>query len=184
MKIYTKTGDKGTTGLLYGGRVAKNSLQIELNGAVDEAQAHFGVVRSMAADQLSELSEVCRGIEVDLWVLMAEVATSAERRTRLKPGSTLVSDEMVGRLESLIDRFTELFDPPTEFVIPGGDRIAAELDVSRTVVRRAERISIEFVAGVPESLVQVYLNRLSDLAWTLARWREGQSLTAKAARDV
>jgi cob(I)alamin adenosyltransferase len=178
VKIYTKTGDQGTTGLLYGGRAPKDSLQIELNGAVDEAQAHLGVARAHAQ---SELATICRDAELDLWILMAEVATHPDKRDRLKAGATLVSPEMVSHLEELIDEVSTRFTPPREFVVPGEEVVAAFLDVARTVVRRAERHSVAFVRTAPDSLVQVYLNRLSDLLWTLARWSEGSSLTARGS---
>ncbi|MEX6429092.1 MAG: cob(I)yrinic acid a,c-diamide adenosyltransferase [Ferrimicrobium sp.] len=178
MKIYTKTGDNGTTGLLYGGRVGKDSPQIELNGAVDEAQACLGVARAHAS---TEIALICRDIELDLWILMAEVATQPEKRDHLKPGTTLVSASMVTHLEELIDEISTRFAPPKEFVVPGEEVTAAFLDVARTVVRRAERQSIAFVRDAPDSLVQIYLNRLSDLLWTLARWSEGTSLAARGA---
>lgn len=181
MKIYTKTGDRGTTGLLYGGRVPKDSVQVELNGAVDEAQAQIGVVRAHAH---GELAEICRGVELDLWILMAEVATQSDKRERLQPGKSLVDDAMVTRLEELIDQVSARFEPPKEFVVPGEQVVAAFLDVARTVVRRAERCSVGFVRDNPDSLVQVYLNRLSDLLWMLARWSEGVSLTARKAKDA
>ena len=84
---------------------------------------------------------------------------------------------MVVSLETLIDDVSARFEPPTEFVVPGEDQVAALLDVARTVVRRAERASLR--AAVPGSQVVPYLNRLSDLVWTLARWQEGHSLAAR-----
>jgi cob(I)alamin adenosyltransferase len=181
VKIYTKTGDGGMTGLLYGGRVPKDSVQVELNGAVDEAQAQIGVARAHAS---GELAEICRAVELDLWILMAEVATQADKRDHLKSGKSLVTASMVSHLEELIDEFSARFAPPKEFVVPGEQVVAAFLDVARTVVRRAERQSIGFVRETSDSLVQVYLNRLSDLLWTLARWSEGTSLTAREAKDA
>jgi cob(I)alamin adenosyltransferase len=177
MKVYTKTGDDGTTGLLFGGRVPKNSPLPVAYGGVDEAQAALGVVRAeLGADD--ELAPLLVAIMRDLWVLMAELATLPENRSKLSPGATLVTAEMVDALESHIDDISGRFDPPTEFVVPGQNRVAALLDVARTVVRRAERDAI--VAAAPDSLVVPYLNRLSDLAWTLARWRDGESLTARS----
>ncbi len=181
MKIYTKTGDGGTTGLLYGGRVPKDSVQVELNGAVDEAQSQIGVVRAHAS---GELAEICRELELDLWILMAEVATQTEKRDHLTAGKTLVTASMVTHLEELIDQFAARFVLPKEFVVPGEEIVAAFLDVARTVVRRAERYSVGFVREASDSLVQVYLNRLSDLLWTLARWSEGASLTAREAKHA
>lgn len=177
MKVYTKTGDDGTTGLLYGGRVPKNSPLPVAYGGVDEAQAAFGVVRAeLAADD--ELGPMLVAIMRDLWVLMAELATLPENRSKLTPGASLVTETMVDALEAHIDDIAQRFEPPTEFVVPGQNRVAALLDVARTVVRRAERDAI--VAAAPDSLVVPYLNRLSDLAWTLARWRDGESLMARA----
>lgn len=178
MKIYTRSGDDGTTGLLYGGRVGKDSALPEAYGAVDEAQAALGVVRAeLRAGH--ELHELVIGLQRDLWVLMAELATDPANRHKLSPGSSLVTGEMVERLEVLIDEVSERFEPPTEFVIPGQNRIAALLDVARTVVRRAERRTLP--AAPPPSQTVPYLNRLSDLCWTLARWQEGESLRTRSA---
>ncbi len=170
MRIYTKKGDDGTTGLLYGGRVAKDAGAIELNGAVDEAQACLGVARAQT-ERGGELDTVLIDVERDLYTLMAEVATAESNREKLRPGVTLVTEDMVEKLELMIDAVATRFEMPTEFVIPGESRCAAALDVARTVVRRAER---QAVANRTEgSLVQKYLNRLSDLIWALARLEEG-----------
>jgi cob(I)alamin adenosyltransferase len=177
MKIYTRTGDDGTTGLLYGGRVSKDSAVIEANGAVDEAQAVLGLVRA-EVERGSELDGILVGLEHGLYVLMAELATSADNRRKLQPGISLVTSEMVDGLEALIDTVSERFPPLRDFVIPGHDRVSAALDVARTAARRAERISI---AAAPDgSLVLQYLNRLSDLLWAMARWQEqGESLLSR-----
>jgi cob(I)alamin adenosyltransferase len=178
VRIYTRKGDDGTTGLLYGGRVRKDSAAIEVNGAVDEAQANLGLARSEAT-QGSELDEILISLERDLWVLMAEVATASENRHKLTSGQTLVTQEMVDALESRIDALSERFDMPKEFVVPGQDRASAALDVSRTVVRRAERL-VTAAPPAEDSLVGRYLNRLSDLLWTMARWQEGEHLTTRS----
>lgn len=179
MKIYTRTGDDGTTGLLFGGRVPKNSQVIEANGAVDEAQAALGVVRAKV-ERGSELDDLLVGLEKDLYVLMAELATAPDNRTKLKPGITLVTEEMVVALERRIDDVAGRFPPINDFVIPGHDEVSAALDVARTLIRRAEREAIS--AGIADSLVVRYLNRLSDLVWALARWQEhGESLISRKA---
>lgn len=175
VKIYTRDGDDGTTGLLYGGRVAKDSAAPTAYGAVDEAQAAIGLARAEAEP---ELADILLRLERDLWVLMGELATDPSKRSKLTPGATLVTDEMVAQLEVVIDEISDRFDPPTEFVVPGQNRIGALLDVARTVVRRAERDSM--AAVVDGSVVVPYLNRLSDLLWTLARWQEGTSLPTRA----
>ena len=169
MRIYTRKGDDGTTGLLFGGRVPKGSARIELAGAVDEAQAAMGLARA-EADPGSELDERLVGLERDLYVLMAEVATAPANRRKLTPGVTQVTPEMVAALETSIDELTERTTMPEEFVVPGANRRSATLDVARTIVRRAERGVGKLAEG---SLVGEYLNRCSDLLWTMARWQEG-----------
>ena len=170
MRIYTRRGDDGTTGLLFGGRVAKSSARIELNGTVDEAQAALGLARA-EAEPGSELDQLLVGLERDLWVLMAEVATAPRNRRKLVAGTTLVTAEMVAALETRIDELTGRTAMPEEFVVPGANRCSAALDVARTVVRRAER-QVASTLG-DGSQVGPYLNRLSDLVWTIARWQEG-----------
>lgn len=176
LKVYTRAGDDGTTGLFFGGRVAKDSAQPVAYGAVDEAQAAFGLARA-EADTDGELDQILIGLGRDLYVVMAELATLPENRPKLTAGQTLVTEEMVEALEETIDAISTRFDMPTEFVIPGGNRTSAALDLARTVTRRAERVSL--AATVEGSQVVPYLNRLSDLAWVLARWQEGTSLLSK-----
>ncbi|MCA9299434.1 MAG: cob(I)yrinic acid a,c-diamide adenosyltransferase [Acidimicrobiales bacterium] len=176
MKVYTRKGDDGTTGLYGGGRVRKDSAAPEAYGDVDEAQAALGVARSFA-EPGSELDTILIALERDLWVLMSELATDPGNRHKLKAGATLVTAEMVEALEVRIDEISERFEMPREFVVPGQNQIAGFLDLARTVVRRAERRSA--AAVVEGSQVGPYLNRLSDLVFTLARWQEGKALTAR-----
>ncbi len=179
MKIYTRRGDKGTTGLLFGGRVAKTSAPIEVNGAVDEAQAALGWARSLS-DASSRVNELLVSLERDLWVLMAEVATLEENRHKLVDNETRVSAAMVERLEAVIDDLSKDIIMPEEFIVPGESQLSAALDVARTVIRRAERRAVgELIDG---SFVVAYLNRLSDLVWTIARWVEGPQ--HRTARDA
>jgi cob(I)alamin adenosyltransferase len=189
VRIYTKKGDDGTTGLLFGGRVKKSSARIEVNGEIDEAQAMIGLARAQASPD-SKLDQILIELARDLYCVMAEVATARRNRGKLVPGKTKVTAEMIDSLEVHIDTLTELFDMPAEFVIPGQNQTSAALDVARTVVRRAERrygkglfddgngtfdASDEQTADTPDgSLVGAYLNRLSDLLWTMARWQEGE----------
>ena len=177
MRIYTRTGDDGPTGLLFGGRVRKDSAVADACGTVDEAQAALGLVRADAPAG-GELHELVLRLERELWVLMAELATSSANRHKLRPGETLVTPAMVDDLEALIDGLGERFSAPTEFVVPGQTAAGARLDLARAVVRRAERRCLAAVAE--DSRVPAYLNRLSDLLWTMARWQEGESLPARA----
>lgn len=169
MKIYTRRGDDGTTSLRAGGRVRKDDLPIEVVGTVDEAQAYLGLARA-DAEPGGWLDRLLVQIERDLWVLMAEVTTAPSERMGLVPGTTAVSKEMVDALESEIDKVQAQLKLAPNFAVPGETRAAAQLDVARTIVRRAERLAVglEF-AG---SHCVTYLNRLSDLVWSLARSQE------------
>ena len=183
VKIYTRKGDDGTTGLYYGGRVRKDDPAPAAYGDVDEAQSAIGVARAACRERDGtdcELDRVLIALEKDLWVLMADLATENENRSKLVDGMSLVNDTMVEALEKQIDDYSSRFTLPAEFVVPGQTMISALLDVARTVVRRAERTSLSAAAN--GSLVISYLNRLSDLLWTLARWQEhGQSLKSRDA---
>lgn len=178
LRITTKKGDDGTTGLLYGHRVRKDSVLPEAYGTVDEAQAAIGLARAEARAEggphVADLDAVLVTVERDLWALMGELATLPDDRAKL---SLRVTQAQVDHLETVMDDVAGRFEPPTEFVLPGETKVAALLDVARTVVRRAERAAIP--AAEPPSLVVPYLNRLSDLLWTLARWQEGTSRTAR-----
>jgi cob(I)alamin adenosyltransferase len=171
VRIYTRSGDDGTTGLLYGGRIPKWSPAIEANGAVDEAQAAIGVARAEVTG--SALDELLLRVERDLWVLMAEVATEPEHRAKLAARDQLVTLAMVEALEARIDEVLAQTTLPAAFVVPGANRASALLDLARTVVRRAER-QVMAHPPAPDSLAGRYLNRLSDLLWALARAAEGE----------
>jgi cob(I)alamin adenosyltransferase len=178
--IYTRKGDDGTTGLLYGGRVRKDSDPIEINGAVDEAQAALGLARAHGrADE--ELDAMLTAIERDLYCLMAEIATLPENRHKLVDEQTLVTQAMVDALEANIDALATRVEMPKAFVIPGQNLTSAALDVARTAIRRAERLKVSY--PIEGSLAGAYLNRLSDYVWMMARWQEGdEHVMAKDAQ--
>lgn len=176
-RLWTGKGDDGTTGLLYGGRAPKSSPRLAAVGDADEAQAAIGVARAEAT-RGGELDTILTTLARHLWVLMAELATEDEDRHKLVPGASQVSPEMVAELEAILEDIGARFEPPREFVVPGQDRSSALLDLARTIVRRAER-SATVVAADGSSAVP-YLNRLSSVLWTLARWVEGQPLTARS----
>jgi len=178
-RLWTGKGDDGTTGLLYGGRAPKSSPRLEALGAADEAQAAIGVARAEVAGG-SELDVILIALARHLWVLMAEVATGPENRSKLTGGQTLVTNEMVLAVEQVIVDISSRFDLPAEFVVPGQDRTSALLDLARTVVRRAERAAQPVLAEGSQALP--YLNRLSSLLWTLARWAEDEPLPTRTPR--
>ena len=173
-KVYTKKGDDGSTGLLFGGRVPKDAAGPATYGAVDEAVSALGLARA-EVERGSELDGLLIRLQRELFVAGAELATQPERRGRLAPQVSLVTAGMVEALEPVIDDVTARFDPPQEFVLPGENRVAAALDLARTVVRRAEREAVAAASAgwLDDSHVVAYLNRLSDLVYTLARWQEG-----------
>ncbi|MFI5045930.1 MAG: cob(I)yrinic acid a,c-diamide adenosyltransferase [Acidimicrobiia bacterium] len=181
--VYTRTGDDGTTGLLYGGRVGKDSTGPDAYGAVDEAVSALGLARA-EAERGSELDQLLVRLQRELFVVGAELATAPENRAKLEAGVTLVTTAMVDALEPIIDDVTERFEPPREFVLPGENRVAAALDVARAVVRRAERRCVAatrdgWLVADDGSEVVRYLNRLADLVYTLARWQEGTFLPVR-----
>jgi len=175
VKVYTRGGDDGTTSLLHGGRVEKDSPQPTAYGDVDEAQAAIGLAR---ASDGGELSLLLLELERDLWVVMAELACNPQKLENLESTNGLVTSTMVENLEALIDDFAERFEAPKEFVAPGNNEVSARLDLARAIVRRAERSAL---AAVKEgSRVVPYLNRLSDLLWTLARYLDGDPVITKS----
>ena len=174
MKVYTRKGDDGTTGLLFGGRVGKADPGPEAYGEVDEAGSALGLARA-ECEMGSELHDLLVRLQRELFVVGAELATAPENRHKLAPGVSLTTAEMVEALEPIIDDITTRFEPPTEFVLPGENRVAAALDLARAVVRRAERAAVAAAGAgwIEEGYVIAYLNRLADLVYTLARWQEG-----------
>ncbi len=173
MKIYTRKGDDGTTGLWYGGRVSKFDGRPEAYGSLDEAASALGVCRA-SAERGSELWDDVLRLQNELFVAAAELATAPEAAHRLEPGVSKVTPRMAERLEEVIDRYMERVDLPPKFVIPGGTALSAQLDVARTTVRRAERrVSALAHAGeLADSTVLTYLNRLSDALFAMARFAD------------
>jgi cob(I)alamin adenosyltransferase len=174
VKIYTRKGDDGTTGLWYGGRVPKSGGRPEAFGAVDEAASALGLCRAAATGANDELVTDILRIQNELFVAGAELATAPEASGRLEPGTSKVTSDMVERLESDIDRYMERVDLPPKFVIPGGTELSARLDVARTAVRRAERRVVDLKAAgeLPDDITLRYLNRLSDALFAMARYAD------------
>jgi cob(I)alamin adenosyltransferase len=174
-KIYTKKGDDGTTGLLYGGRVSKADPATEAYGTTDEAVAVLGLARALSDD--AALKREVLGLQRELFVVGADLAANPKERAKLEPEVSLVTAEMVERLEARIDELVAEHPLPSEFIVPGANPVSASFDMARSVIRRAERHVVELRdsgAEVNEALLR-YLNRLSDLLFVLARMAGGES---------
>lgn len=171
-RIYTKLGDDGSTGLLFGGRTSKADPLIETIGSIDETVAALGLAR--AEDPDPQLAAEILRIQRDLFVVAADLAANPHARDRLTPNISLVTATMTTRIEGLIDQLVA--DQPLRpvFVVPGANRVSAALDLARTFVRRSERrlVAYQAHAATPQSTnpnVLAYLNRISDLLYVLAR---------------
>lgn len=178
-KIYTKTGDDGTTGLGDGSRVAKDALRVEAYGTVDEANAAIGVAVSISertngrgdGKPAQDMTSVLRSLQHDLFDAGADLCTPITPGEQ--PGAALrITPAQSARLEKLIDQFNEPLAPLKSFVLPGGSQLSAALHVARTVARRAERLVVTLERQEPAQTSHetvVFLNRLSDLLFVLAR---------------
>jgi cob(I)alamin adenosyltransferase len=174
VKIYTKKGDDGTTGLWYGGRVPKTDARTEAYGSIDEANSALGVARALCKKNQSGLASDLLQLQQDLFVAGAELATAPEAADRLEDGVSRVTDGMVDAVEVDIDRYMRQVDLPPQFVIPGGTELSAALDVARSAIRRAERriVALRDSDGLASEAVLRYVNRASDLAFAMARFAD------------
>jgi cob(I)alamin adenosyltransferase len=168
MKIYTKTGDEGDTGLFGGGRVGKDDPRVEAYGAVDELNASLGMAR--AVELMPRIDEVLVPVQRDLFAIGALLATPDREKMAEQLAKARVDDERIAELERAIDAGERELEPLRSFILPGGTPKAAALHVARTVCRRAERrvVTLRRDVELPQ-LVVIYLNRLSDLLFVLAR---------------
>ena len=166
MNIYTKNGDRGTTDLIRTKNVSKSDDRIQLVGTIDELTSHLGLVKTMLKDQ--EAIRTLEKIQGTLITVMAGVADPYNRDYK-------IDDDKTEILEEEIDRMEKLFDRPKKFILPGACRLSAEIDVARTVARRAERalalVSVKFGA---DTGTKKYLNRLADYLYVLARYTDAK----------
>lgn len=174
MKIYTRTGDQGETGLFGGGRVPKSHPRVAAYGDVDELNSVIGVVR--ATDPSEYADALLESIQRDLFAIGGHLATPDPEKVAQAIAKADLSRERVGELETAIDQATEELPPLTAFILPAGSPKAAALHHARTVCRRAERsiVQLSQESAVP-SLFLEYLNRLSDMLFTLARQANHQA---------
>jgi cob(I)alamin adenosyltransferase len=178
-KIYTRTGDDGTTGLVRGPRRMKHDLRVNAFGTVDEANSHLGLARLHTA-ALPKIDSILARIQNDLFDLGSDLATPGVDQPGTPP-VLRITQAQTDWCERQIDHFNEGLEPLTSFVLPGGSALSAELHVTRTIVRRAERLVVELMGIEADTSAHVmrYLNRLSDLLFVLAR-----VANANGRRDV
>ena len=168
MKIYTKTGDKGDTGLIDGSRALKSDLRIIAYGEVDEANSHIGLIISniKGNSNFKDLEKILLDIQHDLFILGAELANPK----KVKDDKMLVKIEMVTNIENHVDKLESELEPITFFILPGGTTESSMLHICRTIIRRAERsaVALSKQQEINQNIL-IYLNRLSDLLFVLAR---------------
>ena len=176
MSIATKTGDDGTTGLMYGHRVPKNHPRVEACGTIDELNSAIGLARATATEKFVSENLFC--IQKSLVDVMGEVGVLTEDLPRYATGGfTLVTPDLTAKLDALVQEIEAQNVSFTGWATPGATIPSAALDVARTVCRRAERrvYDLQLAGDLKNPEVLIYLNRLSDLLWLLARWTETRS---------
>lgn len=180
MKIYTKTGDQGTTSLFAGGRVPKSHLRVEAYGTVDELNSHLGLARAQQPGEQTRLW--LEQAQNQLFHLGADLATPLDAKA---DWITRIDSAAVAWLEATIDQMTADLPALKHFILPGGSLAAAQLHIARTVCRRAERLVVALQAQEPlNDQALPYLNRLSDWLFTLARWENQQAGIAEETWTV
>ena len=172
MKTFNKKGDAGNTSLLFGEGVPKSDLRCEAYGTIDEAISSLGVARNLVKQDKSR--EIIPKVQKELFTVNAELATKPEDYERLVARCQPVTDRMADELEELIDEIEAEVDIPEAFVVPGSNLASAALDMSRAIVRRAERrvVTLKDKGEVKNDAILQYLNRLADLLFILARYEE------------
>jgi cob(I)alamin adenosyltransferase len=173
--VATGKGDDGTTGLLYGGRIAKDDPRTEAYGTIDEAVAALGLARAELNETgLDELAESVLRWQRELFVVGADLATAPDKRERLEDGVTRVSEVMLDGVEVELALWESAIEMPREFIVPGETRASAALEVARVILRRAERrvIAADHANPLGSDWIVPYINRLADLLWVLARAAE------------
>jgi cob(I)alamin adenosyltransferase len=183
MRIYTRKGDDGTTGLLYGGRVAKDDARTDVYGTLDEVVACLGLAR--AGGLVERVESICIRLQREMFVVGAQLATAHENQAKLIAGVSKVTSDMTEAAERDIDALVGEHPLPSEFVLPGETLGSAGLDLARSTVRRGERaaVAMDRAGAVPDPEILRYLNRVSDLLFALARYEEAaRGARAKPSR--
>ena len=183
VKIYTRRGDSGETGLLYGGRVSKTDPRCEAYGTTDETISALGLARALSASP--RVKEIVKQMQQELFTVGAELATDLAQYATMQRHFNVVSAAMVERLEHLMDELEAEVQLPRSFVIPGASAASAALDLARTILRRAERraVGLKEAGLLVNNEVLRYLNRLTDLLYMLARYEDRALPLEQLAND-
>jgi cob(I)alamin adenosyltransferase len=184
VKIYTKKGDDGTTGLLYGGRVRKDDPRTDVYGSLDETVSALGIARAGGLTQ--KVDEIVMRVQREMFVVGAQLATSAENQSKLEEGVSKLTPEMTEQAKVDIDQLLDEHPLRPEFVLPGSMMGSAGLDLARSTIRRAERLAVSMAAVglVADDEILRYLNRISDLLFALARFEEAErGVQAEPSRE-
>jgi cob(I)alamin adenosyltransferase len=172
-KVYTRYGDSGETSLLYGGRVKKNDLRTEAYGTIDEAVSALGMARISSTDP--QVKEIILNLQKDLFTAGAELATDKDHFNKFLKHFSPITEDMIKSAEETIDELQSEFELPPFFVLPGGSSASSAIDLSRSILRRAERWIVSLDEGNlirEESVVLPYINRVADLLFILARYED------------
>ena len=174
MKIYSRTGDDGTTGLFLGGRVPKNDLRCETNGEIDFAISAMGMARSLSKKDWTK--NILLKIQRDLYTVSSELAVDTEKYNSFKKDFITIDENYVQRIEEWIDELTQMISIPNKFIIPGDSLISSTLDLARSSIRTAERriVELQDEAKLNNQRILKYVNRVSDLLFTLARYEDSE----------
>lgn len=172
MKIYTKSGDAGETGLLFGGRVAKNDPRCEAYGEADFATSAMGLARALSQD--GRVKEILLQVQREMFTLSGELATDAANYEHYKSNFHAITADNVDRLEMLIDELSAQVELPPKFIIPGASAASGAIDLARSALRSAERriVGLEQRGTLPNKELLRYVNRLADLLFMLARYED------------
>jgi cob(I)alamin adenosyltransferase len=184
MRIYTKKGDDGSTGLLYGGRVSKDDIRTDVYGTIDETVSALGVAR--AGGLVERVEDIVIRLQREMFVAGAHLATAESNQPKLKAGVSRVTPDMTERVERDVDELTTEHPLPQEFILPGETAGSAGLDLARSTIRRAERraVTMDREGLMPDPEILRWLNRVSDLLFVLARYQEAASgVRAAPSRD-
>ena len=172
MRVYTRSGDDGETGLLFGGRVSKTDLRCEAYGSTDQAVSAMGLARALSKDDY--VQKILLQVQKEMFIVGSELSTTVENYSLFTKNFNAITSEMVKRIENLIDELDDEIDLPSSFIVPGASPASAALDMARSLLRTAERRVVEMQQQetLVNSEVLRYINRLSDLLFMLGRYED------------